>query len=203
MTASSTRQQRAEHTRQRICAAAKALFLDRGYTGTTIAEIAREAGVASQTVYFVFGSKAAVLSAVMDAEIVGDFAPVPLLDRPQVKALARITDPLRRMERIVALTCQITQRVAPVYEIVRSGAADQEVRDLLDRSEEGRWRSIRGFIGLAESDLAPGLTVEEAVDRLYALLSHDLYWLLVCRRGWSGARWRAYVTERARRELLP
>jgi len=34
-------------------------------------------------------------------------------------------------------------------------------------------------------------------DRLYALLSHDVYWLLVRRRRWNGARWRQHVTEQA------
>jgi AcrR family transcriptional regulator len=202
MGTSSVRHERAEKTRQRICAVAKELFLDRGYTATTITEIARNAGVAHQTVYFVFGSKAALLSAIMDTEIVGDFAPVPLLERPQVKQLARIADPYRRLARIVALTCEITERVAPVYELVRSGAADQEVRDLLDRAEEQRWRSIRGFLDFLDADLAPGLSADAAADRLYALLSHDLLWLLVRRRGWTAAQWRRYVAEQAPYQLF-
>jgi AcrR family transcriptional regulator len=202
MRTSSVRHERAEKTRQRICAVAKELFLDRGYTATTITEIARKAGVAHQTVYFIFGSKAALLSAIMDTEIVGDFAPVPLLERPHVKQLARIADPYRRLARIVALTCEITERVAPVYELVRSGAADQEVRDLLDRAEEQRWRSIRGFLDFLDADLAPGLSADAAADRLYALLSHDLLWLLVRRRGWTAAQWRRYVAEQAPHQLL-
>jgi hypothetical protein len=47
------------------------------------------------------------------------------------------------------------------------------------------------------------LTADEATDRLYALLSHDVYWLLVQRRGWRPARWRRDVGEQALHQVLP
>ena len=203
MATSTLRQQRAQQTRQRICDSAKELFLSRGYAATTITEIARAAGVAQQTVYFVFGSKAALLSAILDTEIVGDLDTVPLLDRPQVRGLAKISDPRRRLARIVTLNCDITSRLAPLYEIVRGGTADDDVRALLDRHEEQRWRTDRSLVDLLAADLIPGLSPGEAADRLYALLSHDVLWLLTRRRGWSVARWREYVGEQAAHQLLP
>lgn len=203
MVRSRGRQQRAQETRQRICDAARELFLTRGYTATTITEIARAADVAHQTVYFTFGSKAAVLSAILDAEIVGDVGAVPLLERPQVARIARTADPLSRLRRVVDVACDVTQRLAPLYEIVRAGAADDEVRALLDRHEDQRWRTLRALAGMLEPDLVAGVTAEDAADRLYALLSHEVLWLLVHRRGWSAARWRAYVTDDAARQLLP
>lgn len=199
---SSARQLAAMQTRQRICDAAKELFLSRGYTGTTIADIGRSAGVAQQTVYFVYRSKAAVLGAVLDTEIVGDREDVPLLERPQVRRIARVADPRRRLERLVGVACDVTSRLAPLYEIVRSGAADDEVRDLLDRHEDQRWRTLRALVALLESELRDGLAPEEATDRLYALASHEVFWLLVRRRGWSGARWRAHVGDEAARQIL-
>lgn len=202
MAPSRPRQQRARQTRQRICEAAKTLFLSRGYTATTITEIARAAGVAHQTVYFTYGSKAAVLAAILDAEIVGDVESVPLLDRPQVTAISRTGNPMRRLGQIVDVACDVTERLAPLYEIVRSGAADAEVRDLLDRHEEQRWRTLRELADLLQPDLRAGLTVDEAADRLYAQLGHDVYWLLVRRRGWSPARWRDYVTDQTAYQLL-
>lgn len=202
MPVSTSRHERAQQTRGRICAAAKELFLGQGYDATTISEIAKTAGVAHQTVYFVFGSKAAVLAAVMDAEIVGDLDPVPLLQRPEVARIAGVTDPARRLRRVVALAVGVTERLAPVYEIVRGGAADADVRDLLDRHEEQRWRSLRELVALVVDDLGGALGADDAADLLYALLSHDVYWLLVRRRGWSAARWRQYVTDEACRQLL-
>jgi AcrR family transcriptional regulator len=200
---SSVRQQRAQQTRQRIGEAAQELFLTRGYTETTITDIARAAGVAHQTVYFVFGSKAAVLAAIMDAEIVGDLEATPLLERPQVRRIAAIDDPREALQRVVAVAAGVTQRLAPLYEIVRSGAADQDVRDLLDRHEDQRWRSLQALVGMLDGRLRIDLELSDAADRLYALLSHEVYWLLVRRRGWSATRWRAYVTAEAERQLLP
>jgi len=203
VTTSSVRQRRTQQTRQRICDAAKELFLAEGYAASTITEIATAAGVAHQTVYFAFGSKAGVLSAIVDTEVVGDADAVPLLDRRHVRRIKQIADPHKRLEHIVAATCDITQRVAPLYELVRSSAADSEVGDVLDRHEDQRWQTMRAFADMLDGELVSDMGVDEAAERLYALLSHEVHWLLVHRRGWSRARWRRYVVNEAARQLLP
>ena len=190
-------------TRQRICASAKELFLSRGYDHTTITQIAKGAGVAQQTVYFVYGSKAAVLAAVLDVEIVGDADVVPLLERPQVSRLARVAVPRQRLQRIVRVATEITERLAPLYEIVRGRATDAEISELLDRHEAQRWQSLNHMTAMLDGDLTDGVTVDEATDVLYSLLSHEVFWLLVHRRGWSTTRWRQHVTDAAERHLLP
>ncbi len=199
---STARRAKAQETRRGICAAAKELFLARGYAATTIAEIAKAAGVAHQTVYFIFGSKAALLAAIMDLEIVGDSEPVSLLERPQVKSLPAITPAARRLEHIVHVAADVTERLAPLYEIVRSGAAEGEVGELLDRHEEQRWHSLRAMVAELEGSLADGVSIEDAADRLYVLLSHETYWLLVHRRGWAHERWRHFATTESAHQLL-
>ncbi len=203
MSASSSRHRQALQTRQRIRDAARELFLARGYAATTIADVARTAGVAPQTVYFTYGSKAAVLSAVIDAEIVGDVEPVPLLDRPAAKRVAAAAAPADRLRRAVKLVCEVTERVAPLYEIARAGAIDPEVRALLNRHEQERWQTHNALTGLIVGDLRSGLDLKEATDRLYALVSHDVYWLLVKRRGWTANQWQRFAQEEARHQLLP
>jgi hypothetical protein len=95
------------------------------------------------------------------------------------------------------------QRIsAPVRDRAQR-AADEEIRELLDRHEEQRWQTLRAMAGLLEHDLPAELGAEEAADRLYALLSHDVLWLLVHRRGWTASRWRQFVTDEAARQLLP
>jgi AcrR family transcriptional regulator len=199
---STARHEKAQQTRRRICDAAKELFLEQGYAPTTITEIAKAAGVAHQTVYFVFGSKAALLAAIMDLQIVGDFEPAPLLDRPQVRRLQAIPTPARRLEQLVKVAADITERLAPLYEIVRGGASDAEVRELLDRHEAQRWQSLRAMSEQLDGELADGLELDEAADRLYALLSHETYWLLVRRRGWTASRWHRYLNAEAAKQLL-
>lgn len=200
---SSSRTRQPAVTRQRICAAAKELFLTRGYDQTTITQIAKSAGVAQQTVYFVYGSKAAVLAAVLDVEIVGDTGAVPLLERPQVKRLTKVTEARRLLHQIVRVATDITERLAPLYEIVRGGTTDPAIGELLDRHEAQRWQSLHHMTAMLEGELAPGLSIENATDCLYSLLSHEVFWLLVHRRGWSATRWRQHVTAVAERQLLP
>ena len=67
--------------------AARGLFIADGYTATTIAAVARAAGVAPQTVYKAFGTKAALLKRVYDVTLVGDVDAVPLADRPEFAAV--------------------------------------------------------------------------------------------------------------------
>ena len=59
-------------TRARIIEAAHAEFLERGFHGATVTSIAKRAEVASQTVYFVFHTKAELISAVIDAAVMGE-----------------------------------------------------------------------------------------------------------------------------------
>src|SRR3954454_14812169 len=59
-------------TKARLLSAATHLFLDRGYVDTTVAAIAKEAGVALQTLYLSFGSKVAILRPAHDVAVVGD-----------------------------------------------------------------------------------------------------------------------------------
>ena len=76
---------RARETRQRMVDAARRLFVERGYLPTTMSAIAQVAGVAIQTLYLSFGSKAGGLAATLDTTNAGDDAPVPVLDRPWVQ----------------------------------------------------------------------------------------------------------------------
>ena len=61
------RQRQAQATRNLIVSAAQALFLEQGYICTTIETIAERAGVATSTVYAIFGSKRGILRAIRDA----------------------------------------------------------------------------------------------------------------------------------------
>src|SRR5512141_1361805 len=90
--AGSLRADRAELTRRRIEASARALFAGRGYPATTLREIADDAGVAVQSVYAIYGSKAGILRALResvrdDPEAVAAFART--VDAPAAAAALR------------------------------------------------------------------------------------------------------------------
>ena len=77
------REEQARETKRRILDAALVLFGRHGYTGATMEAIAQEAGVAPLTVYSAFGSKAALLAALVAVSVGGDDQPIPLLQRPR------------------------------------------------------------------------------------------------------------------------
>src|SRR5688572_13308145 len=74
----------AARTRERVLRAAKATFEKRGWAGATIPAIARAARVSHQTVEATFGTKAALLEAVVDYSIRGDASSMPLRRREVV-----------------------------------------------------------------------------------------------------------------------
>src|SRR5688500_4391656 len=71
-----SRREKAEATRRRIVRAAHAEFIEQGFHGATVAAIAKRAGVAPQTVYFVFNTKPELISAVIDTAVMGVEEPI-------------------------------------------------------------------------------------------------------------------------------
>jgi len=61
------RPQAADEKRAEIVAAARRLFIDAGYDATSMSRLAKEAGVAPNTIYWYFGDKDDVLLAVLTA----------------------------------------------------------------------------------------------------------------------------------------
>ena len=60
------REEQAEATKDRVAAAARGLFAERGFAGTTITAISEAAGVPAQTIYSAFGTKARILARVSE-----------------------------------------------------------------------------------------------------------------------------------------
>src|SRR4051812_20447193 len=65
-------QARTRRTRTAVVEAARILFLERGYGGTTIEAISELSDTPQATVYRLFSSKLGILKAVLDASIAGD-----------------------------------------------------------------------------------------------------------------------------------
>ncbi len=82
-------------------------------------DIARSAGVARQTVFSAFGSKARVLKEVVDVRLAGDDAPVSLAERPAARRMLASTDPLDAIRRSAKLIVDVALRVAPLWPALR------------------------------------------------------------------------------------
>ena len=83
---SEVRDEQARRTRRAVVTAARELFLAQGYAATTIDAIAEAAHVSRRTVFNAVGGKLALLKLALDWAIVGDDEPVPLADRPAIRA---------------------------------------------------------------------------------------------------------------------
>jgi AcrR family transcriptional regulator len=196
---------KAAATRARMLAAARKRFVEKGYVATTMQAIAREAGVAVQTLYFTFSTKRAILGEVIDTEVAGDTEPVATLDRPWV-AEALAASPLEQLRLQVEATAEIHGRVAPILEVVRSAAAhDPEIAQLWQTNITQRHTVLATLAGAlaAKTDLRAGLRPARAADIVLAVLAPEVYHLLVHDRGWSVEEWRQWALDALVRQLLP
>ncbi|MBV9282547.1 MAG: helix-turn-helix transcriptional regulator, partial [Chloroflexi bacterium] len=101
------RQEQARRTRRQILEAARRLFAARGYAATTLPAIAREAGVSAPTVTAVFGTKSALLEALIQLVVRGDTDEAPVVERSWWRAMLEEPDPERQLRRQAAITRQI------------------------------------------------------------------------------------------------
>jgi AcrR family transcriptional regulator len=176
--------------------AATRLFVDHGYVATTIENVAEDAGVAAQTVYYVFGTKRNLLAAVLDASIAGDVELIPVLERVWTDELREEPDMAAAVQRLVDESVSILVRTAPVYEVVRRAAADPEVAALLDDTRKRRRADQRALIGivLQSGHPEPTLDADAAADIFYGLVNEEVFQLIVGDCGWSVARFRNWGT---------
>jgi AcrR family transcriptional regulator len=154
-------------------------------------DVAREAGVATETVYAHFSSKTGLFQRAMDVAVVGDDGPLALADRPEFAAMAQGT----RAERIAAaamLQTQINQRTSGFAKALREAAPTDEViaKMLKDTRERSREDTATG----AEAVMSRKPTRRER-DGLCAVLSVEVYLLLVEESGWSIGEYKAWITE--------
>jgi TetR/AcrR family transcriptional regulator of autoinduction and epiphytic fitness len=190
------RQKRARQTRRSILAAAHELFVRQGYARTTIQQIADQADVAWQTVYAVFGSKPAILSAVFDVAVAGDDEPVPVPERPFVHAIAEAGDPLAKARIFARHLREAGERIAPVLSVIESAATtDPEIADVWRELQAQRLRGMtmaaRGF--QKQGALRPGLSVGRAADILWFYTGPWAYRSFVTDGGWSLDEYEAWI----------
>jgi AcrR family transcriptional regulator len=185
--------------------AARRLFLALGYGATTIEAISREADVPPATVYRLFSSKLGILRSLIDVSIGGDDEDVPMSDRREVRSLADEGDPAALLAGFVGLTVQVNERVAPIYRILVSAAgtdpdAGALLDDLTQQRQQGQQMIARALA--RTSALRAGLRAADVADLVHALLSPEMYRLLVVDRAWTVERYEHWLTSTLADQLL-
>lgn len=198
------RREQAAATRQAILEAAERLFAERGYVGTSVAQIAEEARVALKTVYAVFGTKAEVLRALWNLRMRGDEEPVPMAERSWYREIVDAPDPPRRLDLVARNVRIVRERTAHVTEIVRQAApADEQIAELWERFQREYYEvGVRGILETIERDGVLAVDVTKATDIGWTLTHPDVYQLLVRQRGWSAEAYERWLADTLRTQLI-
>ncbi|WP_433684654.1 TetR/AcrR family transcriptional regulator [Nocardia sp. CA-119907] len=185
------RQRQAAETKDRIVAAARQLMTERGFDGTTIAQIASIAGTSAPTVYAAFGSKRGILVELMNRARFGAAYQDLVRD-------SGATDPVERLRKVAAITRRIYDGESAEAQLLHGvGAVAPDLAALGQEQETTRYDSqARAVEALSASGkLRPDLSVEAVRDILWTLTSRDTYRMLVAVRGWSSEAYEAWLAD--------
>ena len=188
---SSKRRAAAKATRLRIAQCARRLFAEHGYGATSIEAIAREAGVSVPTFYATYGSKRAVLFALLDA---ADAQADVVSLQKGLRAAGQAREQLRLL---VSFARRFYQQSADLIEIARN--ASRVEADLEALWKEGEGRRLKGQKPVVHARAAAGILYEglqesDALDILWSLTGPDHYRLMVTERRWPPEKYEAWLT---------
>jgi AcrR family transcriptional regulator len=190
----------AERTRRHILAAARRLFVARSYGETTIEAIARGARVAAPTVFAVFGSKRAILFALLDR-----MAAAADPGRLHEAIAGAAGDPRRQLRAQIAFNTRFYAAGIDLIEIARTvSGAEPDFEEMWREGESRRHRAEAVIVQewARAGALAPGLSGRAATDLLWALSGPDMFRLLVVEQGWSRRRFEARLAALLERSLF-
>ncbi|MFC0542214.1 TetR/AcrR family transcriptional regulator [Kutzneria chonburiensis] len=190
----SRRREQAAENRARILAAARESFEVRGYGGTTIAEIARTAGVAAETVYATFRNKPTLLYRAWDIAVGGDEQDVHLLERPELQAVFAEPDLPTRLRLFAAVNTVVMRRTAGLRLAVETAAeSEPAVAVFLEGIDAARFAAMGVHALRAKETGQLAVSEEECRDVLFAMTDGTLWRTLVVRQGWSDDRYATWL----------
>jgi AcrR family transcriptional regulator len=199
---SELRREGARATRQRVVEAARARFASAGYGGTTIAAVAADAGVAAETVYATFGSKAALLEAVVRHAARGP-GEAEILDQEGPARVASASDQREQLRLFAADVTARLARVAPLVAVVAAAAPSEPALAEVHRTlHEARRANLAALVAQLAANGPLRLDPDAATDAVWALASPELYALVTGRAGYDAERFAAFLADALERVLL-
>jgi AcrR family transcriptional regulator len=199
-----SRRDRARATRLRMIHAAQRVFIASGYAGARMIDIATEAGVAVQTVYFTFHTKAELLQACYELAVLGEDDPRPPPAQPWHTAMLDARDGRAAIRRFAEGNSAIAARVALLDDVVRSAAHQPDAIQVRDHNEQLRRDGYRRIVGhlAGRFGLPAHLDPEDAVDILLTLAGPATYRALVADYGWPHDRFVDWLATTLSQQLL-
>jgi AcrR family transcriptional regulator len=175
-----TRAERTEHNRERVLAAAREVFLARGYHGATVEQIAEAAGFSTGVVYSQFGGKADLFLALLEARIEQRI-------RDNAAVVASV-DGRNGLVRLLEHTAQVTFAEPEwgllVLEFRVHAARDPELNARYSRAHA---RTVNGLADvLTSAGATGGLAPEELAEVIAAISSGTQLELAAGRDAFTG-----------------
>ena len=183
---STRRAEQARATERAVLRAAHDLFVDQGYGRTTIADVARAAGVSAETIYARFKNKPTLLHRVWDITVGGDDEDIVFHERPEVRAIRAEPDLAKRLMLHARFSTQTARRIGPFLRALQGGAAsDERVAGMLAEMDRQR---LAGMSVMAAEAAATGqlaVSEEQCRDFMWSMTDGYLWSRLADERGWS------------------
>ena len=200
-----TRRDRALATRTRIARAATELFCDLGYTGTKMTAVAQRAGVAVQTVYFVFHTKPELLQACYELAVLGEEDPRPPLQQPWRSEMMAATTGPEALRIFAGGYASIASRAAVLDDVVRGAVHEPEAKTVRDHSEQLRRAGYHTILKHVHSQfgLRGDLDTTKATDVMLTLAGPSVYRTLVVDYGWAQTDFVDWLARTLTEVLLP
>lgn len=204
---SSRRQAQAQETRRHILEAARKLFMERGYAGTTAEAIAAAAGVSAQTIYAIFKNKKKILVSLMNVSpTTGVEDHTPMSERPNVQAVAQERDQRRQLQMFAQVVANNLDQVAAVFEIMTEAAKiEPDFERIVEKLNKQRLEHMTDAV----RQIAANGAFREQIDETYArdivwtFSSGQVFLLLTTERGWSKDKYAGWLADMLIRALLP
>lgn len=195
-----SRQDRARATRRRIVESALQAFTRNGYTATTVESVARDAGVAVQTVYFVFRTKGDLLQAVYEHVVLGPEGLHPH-QTDWWRAVEGATEVTAAVRALVGGTIELLERAAP---LVWAVLGDPTARAGYEHNEQLRRAGNDQLVAVlsAKHPLRDGLSPARARDVLLVLTGPLLYTQLTLDLHWAAQDVAEWMADTVLRELF-
>jgi AcrR family transcriptional regulator len=185
--------------------AAAAMFLERGFAGSTMRLIAQRAGVSLPTVELQFGTKARLLKATIDVAIAGDDEPVAVLDRSWTEAAARAHTVPAFLAVVAGVLGPAQQRSAGlVLAVFEAASTDAELADLAQQLTAQRATTAGWIVDEVRhrEPLRAGATRAEAIDSVWVLMDAAVFDRLIRLRGWTLRRYQHWFASSVARLLV-
>ena len=188
------RTEQAAQTRRRVLQAAADAFTERGWAGTTIADIARAAGITPQAVHQSVGAKPALLIGAVQHAVAGDQPDVLLIEREPFRyAYAADADLAQRAAAFAAGTTEVYQRAGRLFLVLAQTAhVDADLAALWDGARAARLDDCRRLVDLTGRRGRP--LQQRVTDVLFVQSGPGVYSDLVGDRGWTRNAYKSWLT---------